>query len=146
MYGKRAILERRMKMELMMLDGVFRGERLRKMRENRNLYQQEVADYLGITSATLSRFETGARQPDASMLVKMANYFNCSVDYLLGRVEDPNMSHDEYIEKIKKAHHLGGDMFSPEKLEKLSQERFEALLKFARDQYRLNEIDDQDKE
>lgn len=133
-------------MELMMLDGVFRGERLRKMRENRNLYQQEVADYLGITSATLSRFETGARQPDASMLVKMANYFNCSVDYLLGRVEDPNMSHDEYIEKIKKAHHLGGDMFSPEKLEKLSQERFEALLKFARDQYRLNEIDDQDKE
>lgn len=132
-------------MELIMLDGVFRGDRLRKMREDRDLFQQDIAEVLGITSATFSRFETGARQPDASMLVKMANYFNCSVDYLLGRVDDPNISHEEYIERIKGTHHLGGDMFSPEKLEKLSQERFEALIKFARDQYRLNEIEDEDK-
>lgn len=128
-------------MELMMLDGVFRGDRLRDLRESRGLLQQDVADILGITGATFSRFETGARQPDASMLVKIANYFNCSVDYLLGRVDDPKMTHAEYIEGIKSKHHLGGEMFSQEMLEQLSQERFEALLKFARDQYRLNEMD-----
>lgn len=131
-------------MELMMVDSAFRGDRLREMRERRYLLQQDVADILGITGATFSRFETGARQPDTNMLVKIANYFDCSVDYLLGRVDDPTMTHAQYIEEIKSKHHLGGEMFSQEMLEQLSQERFEALLKFARDQYRLNEMESKD--
>lgn len=60
-------------------------ERLRMIREQRNLSQKSVADYLGITSQAYGYYERGERSPGAENLRKLANYFDVTVDYLLGR-------------------------------------------------------------
>lgn len=51
--------------------------------------QQEVADCLGISRQAYSNYEAGKREPDFETLRKLAQYFNCSVDYLLETKNDP---------------------------------------------------------
>lgn len=51
--------------------------------------QQEVADYLGISRQAYSNYEAGKREPDFETLLKLGEYFGCSVDYLLGNKRDP---------------------------------------------------------
>ena len=51
--------------------------------------QQEVADYLGISRQAYSNYEAGKREPDFETLLKLGEYFGCSVDYLLGNKKDP---------------------------------------------------------
>lgn len=60
-------------------------EKLRKLRGNNSL--QKVSDDLGISRASLGYYESGERKPDAEILLKIANYYNVSCDYLLGRTE-----------------------------------------------------------
>lgn len=56
---------------------------LRALRESRGDSQQAIADYLGISRQAYSNYETGAREPDFENLLKLGEYFNCSIDYLL---------------------------------------------------------------
>ena len=58
--------------------------RLRELRKAKGVTQQELAAFLSITQATLSGWETEKFQIDTANLIKCANYFNVSVDYLLG--------------------------------------------------------------
>lgn len=51
--------------------------------------QQEIADYLGISRQAYSNYEAGKREPDFETLLKLGEYFDCSVDYLLGTKNDP---------------------------------------------------------
>lgn len=51
--------------------------------------QQEVADYLGISRQAYSNYEAGKWEPDFETLLKLGEYFGCSVDYLLGNKKDP---------------------------------------------------------
>src|SRR5690606_8462119 len=60
------------------------ARRLRELRESRGFLQKFVADKLKIRSNTLSGYENGTRSPDPEMLVKIANLYNVSTDYLLG--------------------------------------------------------------
>ena len=60
------------------------GERLKDLRKDKNIFQKELAYDLGVTSQTISFWEVGRCYPDFEMLVKIANYFNVSTDYLLG--------------------------------------------------------------
>lgn len=57
--------------------------------------QSLIAKELGITQRTFSNYESGKRQPDPEMLIKMADYFDVSVDYLLGR-NDNNQTENNY--------------------------------------------------
>lgn len=59
--------------------------KLKELRKNKT--QNEIAKALGITQRTYSNYEAGNRQPDQDTLIKIADYFNVSVDYLLGRTE-----------------------------------------------------------
>ena len=59
---------------------------LKKLREERHLSQKDVAQYLGITRQAITSYELGKREPNYEILTKLADYFNVSVDYLLGRV------------------------------------------------------------
>ena len=72
-------------------------ERLRSVREQRNLSQKQVADYLGITSQAYGYYERGERNPGSDNLRKLANYFDVSVDYLLGRDQGQNQTNNRYI-------------------------------------------------
>lgn len=66
------------------------GERLRFLREKEKMYQAELADKLGLAPSTISMYERGDRDPDTSTLSKLAEIFNVTVDYLLGRTDEPN--------------------------------------------------------
>lgn len=61
------------------------GERMRILRQNLGISQQQVADKLNISRNLLSNYERGIRQPDYQMLVRLANFYEVSLDYLLGR-------------------------------------------------------------
>lgn len=64
-------------------------DRLKKLRTERGLLQSDVAEFLNIKTNSYSQWETGKREPDYSSLLKLADYFQVSVDYLLGRSDDP---------------------------------------------------------
>lgn len=59
--------------------------RIRELRKERKVSQQVLADFLGVTQAALSGWETGRHEIDNANLGRIADYFGVSVDYLLGR-------------------------------------------------------------
>lgn len=67
---------------------------IKEIRVRRNLTQAEVANALGVSSVVYCRYETGARQPSIDTLIQMANIFDVTVDFLLGRqdIEDSTLS------------------------------------------------------
>ncbi len=56
---------------------------LREIRKQRNLNQQKVAIDLNITREALSHYENGRREPSLAMLLRMSEYFNVSINYLI---------------------------------------------------------------
>lgn len=56
---------------------------LREIRKKRNLNQQRVALDLNITREALSHYENGRRDPSLAMLIRLSEYFNVSIDYLI---------------------------------------------------------------
>ncbi|EJO5347287.1 helix-turn-helix transcriptional regulator [Clostridium botulinum] len=60
-------------------------DRLKGLREDRDLTQDQIADVLSITRSAVANYETGIREPDIALLVKISDYFNVSLDYLLCR-------------------------------------------------------------
>ena len=67
---------------------------LKDIRTKRNLTQQQVADKIGCSAIVYSRYENGLRQPSIETLLRLADIFGVTVDYLLGRqnIEDPILS------------------------------------------------------
>ena len=63
---------------------IFLGNRLKELREEKGLTQKQLAEQLGLNSVTYLRYEKSQREPSLSILADIANYFNVSVDYLLG--------------------------------------------------------------
>ena len=61
-----------------------RLDNLRKLREQKNITQIKLSTDLEVSQELISRYELGTSFPQPQMLIKLANYFNCSVDYLLG--------------------------------------------------------------
>lgn len=64
------------------------GERLKELRKKRSLTQSQLGARLNVTKASISGYENDTRSPDRETLVKIAEIFNVSTDYLLGRTED----------------------------------------------------------
>ena len=60
-------------------------ERLKELRKEKKLTQTQVGNYLGITVSAYGNYELGQREPSIDMLLKLADYFGVTVDYLLGR-------------------------------------------------------------
>ena len=63
------------------------GEFLAELRKEKGLLQKEVANYLNVTVATVSNYEKGVHSPDLDTLVKLADFFDVSTDYLLQRTD-----------------------------------------------------------
>ena len=70
---------------------------LKEIRIKRNLTQQQVAEHIGCSAVAYSRYENGTRQPSIEALLRLADLFNVTVDYLLGRqnIEDSTLSNYE---------------------------------------------------
>lgn len=63
-------------------------ERMKELRKERNLRQEDIATELNIAITTYCRYDLGMREPAASLLVRMADFYDVSVDYLLGRCDN----------------------------------------------------------
>ena len=63
---------------------------LKNLRVSKNLTQKEIADNIGITEQSYQRYEYGKVVPSAIKLYELADYFDVSTDYLLGRTDNPN--------------------------------------------------------
>ena len=63
--------------------------RLKALREKRGISQLKLAMDLDMNQNSLSRYETGAREADYKSLIKFADYFDVSIDYLLERTDNP---------------------------------------------------------
>ena len=61
------------------------GELLRELREDKKITQKELAQKLCVTVGTISNYENDQHLPDIEKLIMLANFFNVSTDYLLGR-------------------------------------------------------------
>lgn len=80
------------------------GERLRSLREKAGLTQKELASHLNVPNQNISNYERGFRQPDYETLQKLADYYDVSTDYLLGRMDiskKENSDDKEMIEFFK---------------------------------------------
>lgn len=64
------------------------SERLKELRKEQNLTQQELADKLGINRCNITNWECGNRETNFKMLIQLADMLNVSTDYLLGREVD----------------------------------------------------------
>lgn len=65
-----------------------RSERLKGLREDRDLLQKDIAKFLDVTQVAYSCYEIGRRQIPLDALVKLAKYYNVSVDYILGLTDE----------------------------------------------------------
>ena len=62
-------------------------KRIRDLREDHDLTQRQVAEMLGMSQTGYSKYETGENDIPTAILIKLANYYKTSVDYLLGRTD-----------------------------------------------------------
>lgn len=63
--------------------------KLRELRKHKKMSMKELGAIFGLSESTISLYETGGRRVDTDMLQKFADFFGVSVDYLLGRDDDP---------------------------------------------------------
>lgn len=64
-------------------------QRIRDLREDHDLYQKDVAAYLQCTQVCYSHYELGKRDIPTDVLIRLAEFYNTSTDYLLERTDDP---------------------------------------------------------
>lgn len=111
------------------------GKRLKKARENANLTQMNAAKKLDISNGTLSGYERNYRDPDTDILNRMANLYDVSVEWLMGRTDEVNKplqpTKDE-IDIAKRLKQFEADLANSDGLafdgEPMSDEAKESLL------------------
>ena len=64
-------------------------QRIRNLREDRDMNQTMIARILGMSQTGYSKYETGENDIPTDILIKLADYYNVSVDYLLNRTDNP---------------------------------------------------------
>jgi HTH-type transcriptional regulator, competence development regulator len=116
------------------------GERIRELREKRDWSQREFAKRVGINYSVINRIELGKRPVEDHELAKIADLFDVTTDYLLGRTDDPhgytieNQTEEENtLEKINQLIKEYGieqmGFFDIEKWKHLSEEEIEEIIK-----------------
>lgn len=66
--------------------------RIKNLREDLDLKQKDLADVLGISQRAYSHYENGTRKIPLDILVALADYYECSTDYLLGRTNNKDIN------------------------------------------------------
>lgn len=75
-------------------------DRLRQLREERQEKQDDIANAMKTQQGMVSKWENGSVQPDIEMLIRLAQYFNVSIDYLVGysgNRNPANLTHGEFL-------------------------------------------------
>ena len=61
------------------------GDTIKELRDEKDIKQKDLALYLGVSPSTVGMYEQNRRTPDSEMILKLADFFNVSTDYLLGK-------------------------------------------------------------
>lgn len=70
---------------------VVQFKNLRGIREDKDIKQKDIAAYLNVSQNTYSQYETGVISLTAEVLIKLSDYYNVSIDYLLDRTNNPKI-------------------------------------------------------
>ena len=102
------------------------GKRIKELREENDLNQKQLADILGIQNTTLSQYESGARTPSDDIKKAIADYFEVSLDYLMGRNADstylpPDLKIPENVKNARIAFYGGIEDLTQEDLEDVNR-------------------------
>jgi len=108
------------------------SERLRRLRRERGISQERLADAVSVSGGAVGNWEAGIRRPDHVMLQRLADFFNVSTDYLLGRTDVK-----EPIETIALHRSDGYDEDLPEE----AKRSIEEFKEFVRRKYRKGKDD-----
>ncbi|WP_273477927.1 helix-turn-helix transcriptional regulator [Ignavigranum ruoffiae] len=73
------------------------GKRIKELRIEKNLLQEKLAGYLNVSQQTVSKIETGTSDIPYDLLIKLADFFKVSIDYIYGRIEIRDMLTEEKI-------------------------------------------------
>lgn len=103
------------------------GERLKMLREKAGVSQQKIADIVDLTQQAVGKWENNKAEPDLTTVAKLADFFDCSTDYLLGKTNIRKYPH------TIAAHHDGGE-FTEEELNEI--EKFKEFVRMKREQDR----------
>ncbi len=106
------------------------ADRLKTLRTKKRITQEKLAEKFFITKSAISKYENGVNTPENKLLQDMADFFEVSVDYLLGRTDDEKTNTEynlrdqakEILEVLKKA---------GVNLENIDYDKLEQLLKLA---------------
>lgn len=64
--------------------------KIRDLREDNDLTQRQIAEYLMCDQSLYSKYERGEREIPLNLIIKLADYYDVSIDYLIGRSKKPN--------------------------------------------------------
>lgn len=78
------------------------GNRLKELRIKKGLLQKQVSFELGIKVSRYSSYESNSRFPELSILIKIADYYNVSIDYLIGRDNKTHLDNEKLINELEK--------------------------------------------
>ncbi|NSW90681.1 MAG: helix-turn-helix transcriptional regulator [Firmicutes bacterium] len=67
------------------------GKRIKQLRQEHKMTQQDFASLLNLNGSAISLYENGKRMPEYDIIIKIANHFNVTVDWLLGRIEERDL-------------------------------------------------------
>lgn len=69
------------------------SERLVELKQSRDLLQKTIASDIGVSLRAYQYYERGEREPTVTILVALADYFDVSIDYLVGRTNNPKINY-----------------------------------------------------
>jgi HTH-type transcriptional regulator, competence development regulator len=116
------------------------GKRLRFLRKKRNMTQKDLADRFNLGESTIGMYERDEREPSFEFVKQLADFFNVTTDYLLGRTDNPNPPEKddipEELNTLAKINQLIKEygieqmgFFDIEKWKHLSEEEIEEIIK-----------------
>ena len=97
------------------------GQRIKKLRNDKGLSMQELADKLGVTKSSINMWENSSSIPKNNILISLSKMFNVSIDYLLG-----NEEMQEKVPENKQLHYIQRNL---EKLDEQRLKQAEKILK-----------------
>lgn len=104
------------------------SERLEQLRKEKNFFQEDLAKILNVAQTTISSWEKGRTTPDKDMLILLANLFDVSVDYLLGRSDNKNPSNGLHTKTISDEDGYSIEIKTEIPFEKLSKDNQKELI------------------
>jgi transcriptional regulator with XRE-family HTH domain len=120
------------------------GERLKVLREQRSLSQEEFGRVFNVAQTTIGMYERGNREPNFEKLKQFADFFGVSIDYLIGHTDDPSKQYSPVTRELLDLLHLSDDELfelGPHTLEGkvLTKDEFLAIITLIRTKRQLEE-------